>query len=596
MKMIGSNARSASEPRRGGAGPDPDVMVTMSPGTGRRGDTAMRSRRRAGRSMRATMAVACALVVGVLAQASSAAAAPLSIRIEGNHFVNGAGQTIRLLGVDRTSSEYGCVDGFGYDDGHFDDADAAAIASWNANAVRVPLNEDCWLGINGQPNSDEGADPPLTAAGYRREIESYVAALNAHGIYAILDLHWTAPGGQKAAEQQPMPDFDHSPAFWTSVAGTFKSDPAVVFDAFNEPYDPTDPRSGDDHTPADKVTWECWDTGTKPNLVGGGAPNEPCLTQAYDENGNPTTHYRIAGMQTLVDAIRATGATQPVMVGGLDYADDLSQWAEHAPDDPLNQEAGSFHNYMGKECDNVACWNSQIAPVAANVPVVTGEFAEDNYEVPGCPEGPNNFDDEYMDWADAHGVSYLAWAWIVLSPTEIAQEGCSAFYLIDDYGGTPASPNGIAVHDHLLALSPGGVTRAPSPTTSPSTGSPAAGGGGGTPHKPSISLTAFHVHVEAGGTAIALRLRSAQSCKGSLSGQTAKAFATSTSHKRRKIALGTAGFKLVANKPKSILVKLPAPGRALLEAKGALAARFTLTLSGGSGRTVLHRAATLKEP
>src|ERR1700761_1771546 len=100
-----------------------------------------------------------------------AAAAPLSIRVEGNHFVNGEGQTIRLLGVDRTSSEYGCVDGFGYDDGHYDDADAAAIASWNANAVRVPLNEDCWLGINGQPNSDEGAEPELTVAGYRESIK-----------------------------------------------------------------------------------------------------------------------------------------------------------------------------------------------------------------------------------------------------------------------------------------------------------------------------------------------------------------------------------------------------------------------------------------
>jgi endoglucanase len=57
-------------------------------------------------------------------------------------FVNGSGQPIRLLGVNHTSSEYACVDGFGYNDGHMD---AAAVASWNANAVRIPLNEDCWL-------------------------------------------------------------------------------------------------------------------------------------------------------------------------------------------------------------------------------------------------------------------------------------------------------------------------------------------------------------------------------------------------------------------------------------------------------------------
>jgi hypothetical protein len=44
-----------------------------------------------------------------------------------------------------------------------------------------------------------------------------------------------------------------------------------------------------------------------------------------------------------------------------------------------------------------------IAPVAAKVPVVTGELGE--YD---CT---SSFIDSYMAWADAHGVSYLAWAW-----------------------------------------------------------------------------------------------------------------------------------------------------------------------------------------
>jgi hypothetical protein len=538
------------------------------------------------------MAAVCMLVVGAVAESSPAAAAPLSIRIEGNHFVNGAGQPIRLLGVDRTSSEYGCVDGFGYDDGHYDDADAAAIASWNADAVRVPLNEDCWLGINGQPNNSEGAEPPMSAAGYRQEIENYVTDLNAHGIYAILDLHWTAPGKQVALEQQPMPDLEHSPEFWTSVAGAFKSDPAVVFDIFNEPYDPTDPRSGEDQLEADKVTWECWDTGTKKDPIGGGAPNDPCFTQAFDAEEKPTTRYQVAGMQTLVDAIRATGATQPVMVGGLDFADDLSQWLEHAPSDPLNQEAASFHNYMGKACDNVACWNAEVASVAAHVPVVTGEFAADNYEEPGCAEGPNNFDNEYMDWADAHGVSYLAWAWFVPGPLEPMENPCNRQYLIGDYSGTPASLNGIAVHNHLIGLPPGGTA---STTTPPGAGGPAGPGGKGKASKPSISLTAFHVHVKKGGAAIVVELRTAESCKGTLSGMTAKPFAVSSkSTKAHQVPVGTSGFKLKANKAKQIDVKLPAPARTLLEAKGSLAVRFTLSLKGPDGRTVLHRSATLK--
>ncbi len=102
--------------------------------------------------------------------------------------------------------------------------------------------------------------------------------------------------------------------------------------------------------------------------------------------------YRVGGMQTLVDAIRAIGATQPVMVAALNFSNDLSQWVDHAPDDPLNQVAASFHDYMGQACDNVGCWNGQVAPVAANVPVVTG---------------------------------YLAWAWIVLSPGRSRMPGAA---------------------------------------------------------------------------------------------------------------------------------------------------------------------------
>ena len=139
----------------------------------------------------------------------------------------------------------------------------------------------------------------------------------------------------------------------------------------------------------DKVSWNCWETGTESGPAGGA----PCDTAAYDANEVKTTTYQVAGMQTLVDAIRTAGATQPIMVGGLNFSNDLSQWATHAPNDPLNQEAASFHNYMGQSCDNVACWNSQVAPVAAGVPVVTGEFDEDNYLESKCVvKTPNGFD------------------------------------------------------------------------------------------------------------------------------------------------------------------------------------------------------------
>jgi endoglucanase len=521
------------------------------------------------RRVAAATSVAAVVAGSLIAvETPAAAAVPLSIAIKGNHFVNGAGHVVRLLGVNHTSAEYGCVDGFGYDDGHFTDADAAAIASWKATAVRVPLNEDCWLGINGQPNSSQGADPPLTRDGYRHRIAAYVAALNRHGLYAILDLHWSAPGGQVALEQQPMPDFDHSPAFWTSVASTFKNNHAVVFDLYNEPYDPTDPRSGDDQNASDKVTWNCWETGTKAGPAGG----DNCFTAAYDENGHKKATYRVAGLQTLLDAVRAAGAKQPIMTGGLDYANDLGDadhggaWMNHAPDDPLNQEAASFHDYMDKACDHLSCWNGTLAPIAAHVPVVTDEFDEDNYLQRKCNAPRSTFDARYMAWADSKGVSYLAWGWIVESQAEKDADGCSAFYLIENYSHyTPAAPNGVALRDHLRAL-----------------------------FAPPVRLTSFHASAKAGNRAVRFTLRTASTSRGTLTGRTIHRYAVSG--KRRHVALGSGvRFTLKAHLSRVVLMGLSRRAHRLLVRKGKLAVLFTIVLtSPGHRRTVVHHSITLR--
>ncbi len=526
-------------------------------------------RRRHRHGLIAFVAVAALAGLSLVTGADATAAkAPLSISIAGNHFVSGSGHTIRLLGVNRPSSEYGCVDGFGYDDGHFDNADAAAIASWGANAVRIPLNEDCWLGINGQPNSDEGADPKLTQAGYQLEIRNYVADLNAHGIYAILDLDWTAPGAQAAFEQQPMPDQDHSVGFWASVASTFKSDRAVVFDLFSAPFDPTDPRSGSDQNANDKVTWNCWKTGTASGLSNG----RPCFTAAYDENGNPTSRYQVAGMQSLVNAVRNAGAKQPVLLGGLDYANDLGdgdhgqQWLSHAPRDPVNREAASFHNYMGKQCDNATCWKSAVAPVAAHVPVVTGEFAEDDFGESHCQENPSTFDAHYMSWADSAGVSYLATGWIVEDQAERDADGCSAFFLINNYTShTPAQPNGVAVHDHLHVLS-----------------------------EPPVTVTAFRAEVRSGNAKVAFTLRSPQTCAGTLTGRTVQSYVIAKS-KPHQVALGSATVSLKSGSSHVIVLTLSSTARKLLVAKRSLQVQITISLTSRNHRpTVVQRTVTLK--
>jgi hypothetical protein len=338
--------------------------------------------------------------------ATSKAASPLSVQVQGNQLVDANGNVLRLLGVDRSGSEYECVSGDGIFDGPVDSTAIAAIKAWHVNAVRVPLNEDCWLDINLPSN-------PYTGAAYQNAIVAFVQALNDDGIYVILDLHWNAPGTNVSNQQQPMADLDHAPAFWSSVASTFKNFPAVIFDLYGEP---------------DVTDWSCWLNG--------------CTVTTYIGT------WSTAGMAQLVAAVRETGATQPIMLGGLSYASDLSQWLAYVPSDPIQgppQLVASVHSYCNSatvaECQAAVDgyqstqWPT-ISAVAKSVPVVTGEFGE--FDCATAYVTP------YMTFADSIGLSYLGWAWDAY--------GCNSFpSLVSDYAGTPTN-YGIGLKSHLSAL------------------------------------------------------------------------------------------------------------------------------------------------
>jgi hypothetical protein len=324
------------------------------------------------------------------------------VAVSGAELVNAAGTPIRLLGVDRSGSEYMCVSTADVFDGPVGAEAVAAMAAWHIDAVRVPLNEDCWLGINGVK---------VGGAAYRRAIKQYVRTLQAAGLIVILDLHWAAPGKYLADSQWPMADANHAPAFWRSVARAFAGNHGVVFDLFNEPY---------------ITSWTCWLDG--------------CST-SYDDDGTTVT-YKTAGMQALVSAVRRTGATQVIMLGGLQYASNETEWLSHEPVDPDHQLAVSFHTYNFSGCNEEACWNSTIAPLAEHVPIITGELGEN-----GCTD---TYIDTYMPWADAHGISYLGWTWDSTGPPSdwSCSEGPA---LITNYEGEPTA-YGIGLREHLAAL------------------------------------------------------------------------------------------------------------------------------------------------
>lgn len=296
--------------------------------------------------------------------------------------------------------------------GPTDPGSLTALSLWHADAVRITMNEDCWLGINGVPAATGGA-------AYRDAIAAYVGLLTSHHYYVIVSMSTNAPGGELAQNLQPMADQDHSPAFWSSVAGTFKGNPAVIMEPYNEPK--LSAQNADTQDP-----WQCWLAGCTATQIASGRGTEQPL------------RWQTAGMQELVDAIRGAGAGNVITLSGLGMASDLSGIASHLPADPRHQLAATFHNYGQSDRQNggcgPSCWDSVIAPLAARMPVITDEIGQSN-----CGTG---YVTRYMSWADAHGVSYLPWGWELW--------GCQkfAYGLLSDWSGKP-NAYGQVFFDHF---------------------------------------------------------------------------------------------------------------------------------------------------
>ena len=277
-----------------------------------------------------------------------------------------------LQGFSHAGTEYACINGYGIFEGPTDDSAIQQMLYWKINAVRIPLNEHCWLGINGASGQYSGEN-------YKRAIRDYAQRLNNHGIYVIVDLHWTLNGNSgQAKSQAPMANRDHSIDFWKSCASYFKDMNNVIFDLFNEPY--LNFAMGDY-----EGAWRCWRDGGWCNGIG----------------------YEVAGMQALVNAVREVGSSNVVILGGLSYSNDLGKWLEYLPHDPQGQLGASAHLYNFNACSDWGCWKSTLNPIAEKYPFVVGEY------------GQNDCGDWYVrkifDWfqagAGGQQISHIAWTY-----------------------------------------------------------------------------------------------------------------------------------------------------------------------------------------
>ena len=347
----------------------------------------------------------------------------------GGYYTNGAtvctaaGSEHLFHGVDRPSLEWDSAGEWNDSEG-IPRSDFAAMASWHANVVRIALNQDFWL---------SGA--ALHDPNYPNTVDRAVKDAEASGLDVILDLHWSDRGdltasvagqgqGQSGhADQQQMADLN-SKQFWTELASKYASDGHVLFELYNEPHD---------------ISWDVW-------LHGGTVGN-----------------YQAVGMQDLYDAVRATGANNVVIAGGIGWAFNLSgvsanriqgyniMYATHpySPQDPQTQ------------------WDSKFGYLATQdiAPVIATEFGDGSDNCTGA------WDTNLTQYGDARHISWTAWAWWTA--------GCSFPALISDWNYTP-TVQGEAVHAALMsyAYEPAGIPSGGSGGSAGLSGSSGAGSSG----------------------------------------------------------------------------------------------------------------------
>jgi len=189
-----------------------------------------------------------------------------TIATRGNQLINGAGAPMQLRGTNIQDYAFsimrGNPDASGGGPGRgSNDAengpDVAFLKKWKMNAIRIGINEACWLGyrcystavngdgVTGWVNPDKIAE----SNSYQHQVTQQIAALNSIGCYVILTLAGTNPGRSAPGGQDFMANQDNSVSCWQSLARTYGypngtalkknggavDDRSVVFELFNEP-------------------------------------------------------------------------------------------------------------------------------------------------------------------------------------------------------------------------------------------------------------------------------------------------------------------------------------------------------------------------
>lgn len=318
-----------------------------------------------------------------------------ALHVAHGQVVDAAGKPFRFMGLNVPSLEWTATGE------HVLQSIAVAGDTWHANAIRLPMSQDRWFG--------KAPDSTGAGASYRALVDAAVAAASKRRMYILLDLHWSDCGdwGQNIG-QHDLPDL-HSLEFWKAVARRFANRPYVLFDLYNEPIE------------APLAVWR-----------NGGAITETVA-------GKPKT-YQAVGLQQLFDAVRAQGAKNLVVAGGLGYASRLDFYPKFLLKDPGgNGVLYAEHYYPGWE--PIEAWQKRMDGVLGKFPIVVSEFGASRETLP--LDDPKRRLAQELRFIDARRLGFIAWC---MHP---AAEPC----VISDWNYTPTPYFGALIKARLAGRS-----------------------------------------------------------------------------------------------------------------------------------------------
>lgn len=297
---------------------------------------------------------------------------PPELRVRGNRVVTAAGgQEVWLQGINVPSLEWS-IRGESVQR-----SIVVAIEEWNANVIRLPVKADYWFGQGTKHNTQKDG-----GAAYRELIDQAVILAANRGAYLVLDLHhYRAPRPEHLT-------------FWTEAATRYKNHPAVIFDLLNEPHG---------------TTWEVWRDGGFLEEKKKDGDEDAFLTP--EEKLHNKRGYQSPGMQKMLDNVRATGARNIVVIGGLDYAYSLTGINEgFALKESANGNGIIYasHIYPWKKG-----WQKRVLDIAAKHPILLGEVGGDAKKMSFIPA---NHQEDVVTWVPAmlgliqqHKLHWTGW-------------------------------------------------------------------------------------------------------------------------------------------------------------------------------------------